>query len=290
MSFRVKTILLVVLLSLTPYVITMVVAGNVYRGDAESRIRDNLHYQLAVMARQLDMRIIALRDEMNFLASLDIMNDIFTGDLDRRITSLIRAKKEDLQLHGDIDVVDATATIIASSEISRVGTAMQEPAAIEVPIKSALSEQPIGALVVNYQITTLERFLPAAEELTYRLLAADEIVPENADTISVNQLLDKRQDFRLILSQEKRSAFAVLESFAQTLLVALIIGVIVIAVVAYLLASYIASPILMLSETAHSISETQDYSKRVDLKRADEVGRLAGAFNTMIEGMQGMIE
>lgn len=290
MSFRIKTILLVVLLSLTPYVITMVIVGNVHRQDAENRVRENLQYQLEVMARQLDMRIVTLRNEMSFLASLDIMNDIFTGDLDRRITLLIQAKKDDLQLHGDIDVIDSEAKIIASSDISRVGTQLDGPAAIEVPIQSDLSDKPIGLLAVNYQITTLERFLPTAEGLNYQLILSDAEAPDVVDSILVSQPLNERNDFRLVLFQETGSAFAVLERFAQMLLVALVIGVVVIAVMAYLLANYIVSPILMLSETAHTISETQDYSKRVDLKsRSDEIGLLAKAFNTMIEGMQSMI-
>ena len=58
---------------------------------------------------------------MKFIASLDIMNDVLSGDIDRRIFNLLLLKKEDLHLVGNFDVVDADSKVIASSEIDHLG-------------------------------------------------------------------------------------------------------------------------------------------------------------------------
>jgi adenylate cyclase len=292
MSFKAKTVLLLTLLSLAPYVITMMLLGNAYRNDFEVRITENMKYQLAATTDQLDYQLAALEKDMKFLASLDIMNDVLTGDLDKRITTLLLAKKRDLQLQGDFDVLDSDHRVIASSEISRLGQLGQEIRFIDVPIFSTFSDGKIGTLVVDYKLATLTRFLPSSEYLTYSLSLAgqeDSFSGGGENTIVVMQSLESWPAFTVALSQDREFALALLDDFEGSFFWALLIGVVIISGIAYFIASHLVSPILLLSSTAHSISNTHDYSKRVTINRTDEIGQLSMSFNLMIESMQDMI-
>ena len=76
MSFKAKTILLLILLSLVPYVVTMTFLGNAYRNDVESRLMEDMEYQLGVTIDRLDQSLQSLQNDIEFIASLDIMNDV----------------------------------------------------------------------------------------------------------------------------------------------------------------------------------------------------------------------
>ena len=125
MSFRTKTILILILililLSLAPYVITMGILGTVYRQNTESRLREDMGLQLGVMADRLGQSLSTLDNDLRFIASLEIMNDVLTGDIDQRIFSLLLRKKQDLNLIGDFYVTDSRNAIVASSDISQLG-------------------------------------------------------------------------------------------------------------------------------------------------------------------------
>lgn len=50
------------------------------------------------------------------------------------------------------------------------------------------------------------------------------------------------------------------------------------------------APTRKLTETAEEITATGDLSRRVETERTDELGRLAGAFNTMLAALEGSVE
>lgn len=78
------------------------------------------------------------------------------------------------------------------------------------------------------------------------------------------------------------------ETLFVILLVMVMMGVILLVV--YFFASrmqqIIIGPILSLSDTAGNISRNQDYSLRVEAETGDEVGRLIGTFNTMLDQIE----
>lgn len=110
-----------------------------------------------------------------------------------------------------------------------------------------------------------------------------------ADALSVSGVIGLRPEIGIIFEQNRNFAFAVLDSFTRSFLIALAIGTLIISAIAFLAASYILRPILLLSSTARSIDKTHDYSQRVRVDGSDEIGHLASAFNAMIQGMQDLI-
>jgi len=292
MSFKLKTILALIFLSLTPYIITMIILGNAYRGDLESRLTSDMQYQLDITIDRMDQSLLTLENDMRFIASLDIMNDILTSDLDRRIFNLLTLKKNDLQLIGDFHVVDEGNLVVASSDFQLVGSAYTGKRFLEIPLVSTFDESPIGTLVVDYSDANLSRLFAEDEHLKYSILIDEpnaEAQYRIADALRVQGYLKQRPEYLVLLEQDRNFAFSILDSLTRSFYITLLIGVAVIAAIAILVANYIVHPILLLAATARSVTKTQDYSQQVAVNRLDEIGQLAGAFNLMISGMHDLI-
>ncbi len=292
MSFKAKTILLLILLSLVPYVVTMTFLGNAYRNDVESRLMEDMEYQLGVTIDRLDQSLQSLQNDIEFIASLDIMNDVLTGDLDRRIVNLLLLKKDDLALDGDFDVVDTSGQVVASTALDSIGSPFDGESFMEVPLFSTFNNDNIGTLRVRYEMSNLTRYFANDDNFRYALLVNGERYPsqmQSADALSVSGVVGMRPEIGILFEQNRDFAFAVLDRFTRNFLIALVIGTLIISAIAFLAASYILRPILLLSSTARSIYKTHDYSQRVTVDRSDEIGNLASAFNAMIQGMQDLI-
>jgi class 3 adenylate cyclase len=292
MSFKTKTILLLILVSLSPYAITMAILGSVYRGDVEERLLEDMNSQLDITVERLDQSLQALQNDMEFVASLDIMNDILTGDLDRRIFNVLLQKKEDLALAGEFIVTNTGNTVVASTDINSMGSTFSAAAFLRVPLFSTFSEEPLGELLVVYDPANLTRYFTDSGNVDYMLFidgvaqAPDSIA---ADALSLAKPLQSHPEISVRLALDRDFAFSALDNFTRSFVIALVIGTVVIASIAMLVANYILHPILLLSSTAREVTDTQDYSKRVTVGRSDEIGQLATAFNSMISGMQAMI-
>lgn len=292
MSFRIKTILLLTILSLTPYIITMAILGNAYRSDLEARLVSDMEYQLDITIGRLDQSLQTLENDLRFMASLDIMNDVLTSDIDQRIFSLLTQKKNDLQLIGDFHVIDNNSAVVASSDINLIGSTSIGERFITVPVYSTFDQSQIAELVVQYDKQNLTRLFTSDEYLKFSLLVDG--TPSAGqhqiqDALRVQGNLQRQPEFVLLLEQDREFAFSILDSLTRGFYFTLIIGVIVIALIAFLVANYIVHPILLLAATARSVTHTHDYSQRVEVKRSDEIGQLASAFNLMIGGIQDML-
>lgn len=292
MSFRLKTILLLIFLGLTPYVVTMSVVGNSNRSDLEELLRQDMQSQLDLTVDRLDQSLQVISNDMNFVASLDIMNDVLTGDLDRRIFNLLLLKKNDLDLIGDFDVIDTDGTIVASSDITLIGEPFSGERFMSVPLRSTFDQEKIGELILRYDLENLSRTFLNTESLAYSILLDGERISDGSDfenTLSVRAPLTERPQLGVLLEQNRDTAFALLDNFSRSFYIALAIGIVGIAAISAMLANYLVLPVLQLSQTARLITKTQDYSKRVEVTRKDEIGQLSIAVNSMIMGMQDMI-
>ncbi len=292
MSFRIKTILAMTGLSLVPYVITMIALGTIYRQEFETRVRDNMNYQLGITVDRLEQSLQSLRKDLAFIASLDTMNDVLTGDLDRRITDLLMLKKEDLHLVGNFDVVNIDGNVVASSDLTRVGTPLVEEGLMQASLVSSFNDQKVGKLVVHYSFENLIQFLAPDPNLHYSLSVNGQEVyghDPGEGVIEVQRPLLEWPGIVVSLEQNRDFALSILDNVRRSFLLALAIGTSLIAGIAYLLASHMVEPIIRLSETARDITRSQDYGKRVTVHREDEIGQLAVALNLMIAGMQGLI-
>ena len=210
MSFKIKTILLLIILSLTPYIITMAILGNAYRSDLEARLVSDMEYQLDITIGRLDQSLQTLENDLRFMASLDIMNDVLTSDIDRRIFGLLTQKKNDLQLIGDFHVIDNNSAVVASSDINLIGSTSIGDRFITVPVYSTFDQSQIAELVVQYDIQNLTRLFTSDEHLKYSLLVdgtPSAGQQQIQDALRVQGNLQRQADFTLLLEQDREFAF-----------------------------------------------------------------------------------
>jgi class 3 adenylate cyclase len=263
--------------------------GNVYRHDLENRVVQDMREQLQTVATQVENKLETFEKDTRFLASLDVMNDVLSGDLDKRITAVLIDKKHDLRLDGDFHVLDTNETIVASSDAAMIGTPFSGEADITQALLTDFTDAPVGSLVLDYRLDTLRSGLPQSDTQTFKLLAKD--TEESSETHPLKQtvVLDRRPDLKLVLQRDRDSAFGLLENLQTFFALGLLLAALLISALAYLLAGYLVKPILELAQTARQITRTEDYSRRVSIEGEDEIGILANAFNRMLSGMQELL-
>jgi len=74
------------------------------------------------------------------------------------------------------------------------------------------------------------------------------------------------------------------------LLIGALTGIGIAALLGLGVAQSALAPTRRLTEAAEEISTTRDLSRRVEADRTDELGRLAGAFNTMLAALEGSVD
>lgn len=85
------------------------------------------------------------------------------------------------------------------------------------------------------------------------------------------------------LSERNRS----LQALGTTLIIASLVTLLVAFGIGWMLSGITLRPIQRLTQTAHTIGEKRDFTRRVDYRGpADEVGQLATTFNSMLERLQ----
>ncbi len=289
MSFKLKTTLLIVFLSLTPFIVTTLILGNAYRNEQSERIYADMASRLEITVDLIEQNLRSLKSDLAFIATLDLMNDIHTSDLDRRISQLLAAKKHDLQLLGNFDVTDSKGAVIASSDLARIGQQLGD-AEFSVEVISSFTDEPVGKLHLYYDADNIRRLFASDPHFQYQLLnTTEDKIPPPQDVLVISRPLTELPQYGVQLSQDKAFAYAILDGVENSFYIALVIGMLAISFVAYAGANYVVKPILTLFSTVRSITKTQDYSHRVDIQRADEIGQLSAAFNVMIESMQQLL-
>jgi len=289
MSFKLKTILLFLAVSLIPYALTMFLVGNSFRQELYDAVTQEMHTQLRLSVERIDQHLQTLQNDMTFLAKSDIMNDVYTQDLDRRISNALLAKKTDLKMAGDFYLLTTAGIIVASSDFAAIGKTIRSKPFVEVPVYSTFSTQAIGKLAVTYPLENFKRFFSNTQQRHYYIRHADGSTALRPslfhDSLKVSKRLKNAPDLTIVLEEQKEFAYRLLYKYELWFILLLIGGGIFIALAAYYIATHLIEPIITLSNTAKKITRTQDYTQQVHLQRDDEVGELSHAFNTMINGM-----
>ena len=295
MSFKVKTILFFLGISLIPYVATMFLLGSSYYQEQRKAIMGEMNTQLHLTMERIDQNLGTLKNDMAFIAKSDVMNDLYTQDLDRRIGTMLLAKKTDMKLAGDFFVFAPDGKVVASSDFAAIGEQREIVPFFSVPVHSSFSGQVIGTLVVDYRIENFSRFFHNTHDRQYYIRDAKGNIflrpSVLSESLEVSSPLKTHPDIIVVLEEEKEFAFQLLYKYERWFILFLLAGGVFIAVAAYAVATGLIRPVIVLSDTAKNITRTQDYTQKVAIERDDEIGQLAESFNKMTGGMnQAMVE
>ncbi|MDD5158148.1 HD domain-containing phosphohydrolase [Sulfurimonas sp.] len=289
MSFKLKTIFLFLGISLTPYILTMILLGSSYREEQHKIITKELNSQLNTTVEKIDQHLSRLYKDIEFMSKSDVMNDIYTQDLDRRISTILLAKKNDMRMNGEFYVTDTNQKIIASSDFSSLNLIKKLNFFYSVPIESTITKQNVGTLSITYPLENLKTFFLNSPQRHYYIRdnsGTTYLRPTIFDkSLSASKTVPALPNITIVLEEEKSFAYRLLYKYEQWFATLLFVGAIFIALAAYFVATNLISPVITLLKTAKKITKTQDYTQQVEIHRDDEVGQLANAFNTMIKGI-----
>lgn len=294
MSFKLKTILLFLGISLIPYALTMLLMGSSFRQEQYSAVTQDMNTQLRITGEHIDQNLETLKKDISFIAKSDVMNDIYTQDLDHRISDTLLAKKNDTNLDGDLYVIDQKNMIVASSDFGSIGSTMKQKSFFSVPIISTFTKQPIATIAATYSLRNFKQFFSNAPQRHYYVRNSDGKIDLRPsifeESLEVSYTLLMKPEITIVLEEKKELAYRLLYKYEQWFILLLIAGAVFIASAAYYVATTLIRPVITLADVAKKVTKTQDYTQQVKIDRDDEIGQLSDAFNTMIGGMDTALE
>jgi response regulator RpfG family c-di-GMP phosphodiesterase len=293
MSFKLKTILLFLGISIIPYAITMVLLGNSFRQEQYNAVTEEMNTQLRLTVERIDQSLQTLQNDMAFIARSDVMNDLYTQDLDHRISSALLSKKNDMKMEGNFYVIDANHKIIASSDFTSISQIKKLDPFFSIPIYSSFTKTQIAFLIVSYPLENFRPYFSNSLKRHYYIQHSNGTIALRPsifeESLKVSHPLKSKPALTIVLEEEKGYAYRLLYKYEQWFVLLLIMGALFIATAAYYVATGLIRPIITLSNTAKKITRTQDYSQQVSIDRGDEIGQLSDAFNTMTDGMDNAL-
>lgn len=181
------------------FIITYLVTALVVQSAVRTSITDS---ELATLSQLADLKLASLNTRFDQLATnlhawaqLDVMNDLASGDVDKRVENTLGNLAKDYDLKGEIYAFNAAGHLIASSDreyalgmlpdawkpqgkISFVNKHInpedgEEGVALVAPVMATFSANyPLGTLVIVYPWREIMSRLPAQTLLLYHQLPA----------------------------------------------------------------------------------------------------------------------
>lgn len=274
--------------------------------------QETLHLQSTVLADDLNTHLTRLYKEIVFLSHLEVMNDIVVQDMDRRITSILKQKADDLGESVSLFTIARDGTIPAASRSAQINTVFREIDSIENAVNngktylywgenlyfftpiygSFYTYERLGYLVMSYPLDNFVSQLKSDQNL-YRWLtppSSKQILFKAKDPVfDADSYLHDRIPLEGVLkgwvlhyAMPKNEALAHLYHFQTLFLGAFGIGLLLIAFLVWIIVLRIIKPLRELSDTAMKISTTGDYSQTIAETGFDEVGTMAHSFNALM--------
>ena len=263
-------------------------AGNLLREKYYENTLQQMQTQLSLSVERIEQYLENLKRDIYFISKLDVMNDIYSQDIDRRISNMLVEKKKELRLDGDFYLIDKDKNIIASSNAGRIFKKLDIKPFMSVDVFSPLDHSILGQLVVDLSLKNMTRFFDNTAEKIYYIRDKTEILykpKEFEESVKVEKKLKSHPEITIVLEQNQAKFLAALQKYEYLFIFALLLGMLVIGSLASYLLNRLIKPVLDLSFLVEKITKTQDYSQSVNIKTNDEIGKLAKAFNKMLQGI-----
>ncbi len=261
--------------------------------------KKNLQRQLVEKALFLNTHMASLAKETKFLASLEVMDDLIANDIDKRISTILKRRADDLGENIAI-IAMANNSLIASST-DKLSTKNLKPLNhdylyLYAPVFASFDKKKhIGTITMLYP---LNNFLNLKTDNPNKLLWLTPPTPVKIfktpsikDTIFVSQKLNGiLKGWTLNLSFAKEKALMTLKHIQNILLYTFLFTIFLLGGVVFLLSKKLTSPLNKLSLTVKEIIDTKDYTKQAQIDSKDEIGQLCNSFNTLIIKTRELLE
>ncbi len=188
------------------------------------RVTENLSYQLHTEEKLLNKHLNGLQKELKFLSTLEVMDDVLTNDVDKRITILLEKKSKDLG-EGIVLLAKHKGKVVASSQQHYD---VEEYLTFSTDLYASFKkEKKIGTLYLLYP---LRSFKDLKSNNPHQKLWIEKMgSTENASILEENIVVSKPLGsallgWRLFLSYEKEVALEGLREIEKVLLLAFLVS------------------------------------------------------------------
>jgi len=199
--------------------------------------RENLKYQLDIDAKLLLNHLNSLKKEVEFLAIMEVMDDILVNDIDKRIGVLLDKKSKDLA-EGIVLVAMKDEKVVASSFKSYVQKDFLE---FRVRVYASFDRvKPIGFLSLLYPLKNLSQLNMENSHQQLWLKAPITKLGFPLPTVKESIVVSKKlegvlEGWELFLSYEKKYALMILKEIEHILLMAFFFSLLLLLLVVWLL-------------------------------------------------------
>jgi signal transduction histidine kinase len=277
----------------------------VYIWQYESKIlyqkeQKDLQIALQTQSQKLTTTLKTKQKETQFLASLEVMDDLIANDLDKRVSEMLNRKANDLEEDITIFAIKNTK-IVASSKPEHINQSFQyhRDKYLYFEASTFASFNPkvlLGKIILLYPLKNLAyltmskntKLLWLTPPKKLELFKNPNIDKNNYLTVSktLNGILS---DWKMHLAYQKDKAFEILNHIKQMLLYTFLLALTLLVLIVWLISKNLLKGVKHLSKTSQEIIQTKDYTKQVIIESDDEIGQLSRSFNTLISQTNGLL-
>ncbi len=298
-----------------------------YWGEAKiiQRIIEEQTITLDKIIYTIDSHLLSLNKELQFISQLDVMDDIVSEDIDKRIARLLEQKKEDIGMDVSLFVVDTTGTKIASSQNYKIESKFHYFSKLITKKRYFIVDKNLylfsnifasfdknkflGSLVLKYNLENLDHFLIHRKGIHSMIINAKGTIyigdrqkftiSENKNSYSAilsehlltyKRLPNQLNKYYAVYAVDKSIALSFLYDLLYMMLYIVPLALIIIVSVGIISSRKIVQPLLHLTSSAELITQTKDYTQKVNLDSQDEIGRLSYAFNELLDTTNRALE
>jgi len=291
-----------------------------YWGEAKitQRIIEEQTLTLDRIIETIDSHLLSLNKELQFISQLDVMDDIVSEDIDKRIARLLLQKKEDIGLDVSLFVVDTRGIKIASSQNYKIGSKFHYFSKLSggkryfivdkyLYLFSNISasfdkSKALGSLILKYNLKNLDHFLIHRKGVHSMIVNSKRtftIGDREKFTIDTNKnsysaisaenlltykrLSNQLENYYVLYAVDKTIALSFLYNLLYMMLYIVPLALIIIVFVGIVSSRRIVQPLLRLTSSSELITQTKDYTQKVRIDSQDEIGRLSLAFNELLD-------
>ncbi|CAA6824831.1 MAG: HAMP domain-containing protein [uncultured Sulfurovum sp.] len=200
--------------------------------------RQSLKHQLESNAKRLSEHFTHLQKELEFLAILEVMDDVLANDVDKRIGILLEKKAKDLGEGIGFFAYKSGEKVVASSQEHYVH---EDSLIFTAPIVASFEKEKIlGELVLLYPYKNLmdlkvdnphQKLWLEAEELKKKF----DLLNEKESIVVFQSLEGKLKGWTLFLSHEKVDAFVSIRQIQRIILWGFLLSLMLILFVVFVL-------------------------------------------------------
>jgi len=209
-----------------------------YIWKVESKIllekeRETLSYQLDNNAKLLLTHMESLEKELEFLATLEVMDDIVVKDIDKRIAVLLQKKSKDLS-ENIILLAMKDKGIVASSKKVYISKNFLK---FQVPVYASFDvEKKIGSLWLLYPLKNLQELKVDNPHQTLWIEGKGFTTPKLQESIVVSKMLSAElKGWKLSLAYETEYALESINEIEKILLFAFMVALLALLFVVWVL-------------------------------------------------------